>query len=127
MRSEVILNTVSEYFDIPVEVFTNKCNRVEVIMAKHIAVYFHRTRTNMLTADIGRVFNYKDHSATIHAYKMVFKHMSKDFDYCYYVERIEKILKEHDIKSDQFYYDNFQENDFYTNEEINNTNIVVCS
>ena len=127
MRSELILDTVSEYFNIPVEVFTNPCNRDEVVKAKLIAVYFHRSKTNMTNTAISYIFQYQDPSSVVYALKNVSNRMGMEWSYKYDVDAIERLLKERDIESDQFYYDNFQENDFYTNEEINNTNIVVCS
>ena len=127
MRSEVILNTVSEYFNIPVEVFTNPCNRDEVVKAKFIAIHFLRTKTNIPNTVISFIFNYQDPSAVVYACKNVSNRLGMEWDYKYDVDAIERLLKERDIESDQFYYDNFQENDFYTNEEINSTNIVVCS
>ena len=127
MRSDTILNTVSEYFNIPVEVFTNPCNRDEVVMAKHIAIYFFRSKTNMSNTAISYIFSYKDPSAINYAYKEVSNRIGMEWNYKYDVDYIERLLKENDIESDNYFYDNFQENDFYTNEEINSTNIVVCS
>ena len=116
MRSETILNTVSDYFSIPISVFTNKCNRDEVVSVRYIAIYYHRIMTGISSSDITLIFNYKDHGSITYAFGQVINRMGREYNYKYDVDQIGNILKKWNqrLRVD----DVFQENDFYTTEEM---------
>ena len=113
MKPEKILQIVSDYFEMPKHTMTHRCNRDEVIKAKHIAIYFICRFTTMKSFDIGEMFGYSDRSAVTHAFKSVSKQRQFSFEYRHDVNEIEKLIEESEV----VYYDEFQENDFYTLEE----------
>jgi chromosomal replication initiator protein len=68
---EQIQKIVCEYFDIPVDLIRAKTRKQEVVIARQIAMYIAKEKTNSSLKTIGIHFGGRDHSTVIHACQAV--------------------------------------------------------
>lgn len=113
MSPETILNIVADYYNIPVDVITKKCNRIEIVQPRHIAVYFCRIKTSLSVAAIAKIFHYKDHSGSIFGFKQVLKQEKISFEYRQELKEIDTLISNTEKYDEEKLYDIYMENDFY--------------
>jgi chromosomal replication initiator protein len=68
---EQIQKIVCEYFDIPVDLLRAKTRKQEIVVARQIAMYIAKEKTNSSLKTIGIHFGGRDHSTVIHACQAV--------------------------------------------------------
>jgi len=112
--AEKIIQVVSEYFNVSSDVVTaGNTNRHEIVKPKYIAIYFCRILTDLSTMYLGTIFNYKDHSGVIYAYKEVIKREKTEYEYRETLREIKAIIIRRIEFTDKEYFEVFQENDYY--------------
>ena len=74
-----IIETVSEYYKVPVNNIREKNRMKEVAHSRHIAMYISKQITNFSLKTIGLNFGGRDHSTVVHAIKTVEKLKESDF------------------------------------------------
>ena len=105
-----IIKIVSEYHGVTPEILTAKTNRAEIVVGRHIAVYFCRLKTDLSLAELAELFNYKDHSGTIFAFKSVRNRRNTEFAYRDMLKELDNIIE---TATEYLILDTFQENDYY--------------
>jgi len=75
---EDIIDTVSEYYSIPVDNLREKNRSKEVAHCRQVAMYIAKMYTNYSLKTIGLHFGGRDHSTVIHAIKQIDKNKEKD-------------------------------------------------
>jgi len=73
-----IINTVSEYYKIPVDSLREKDRSKEVAHCRQVAMYIAKSHTKNSLKTIGLHFGGRDHSTVIHAVKQIKKNTEKD-------------------------------------------------
>ena len=73
-----IINSVSEYYKIPVDNLREKNRSKEVAHCRQVAMYISKIHTNNSLKTIGLHFGGRDHSTVIHAVKQIEKNKEKD-------------------------------------------------
>ena len=68
---EQIQKIVCEYFDIPIDLIRAKTRKQEIVVARQIAMYIAKEKTNSSLKTIGIHFGGRDHSTVIHACQAV--------------------------------------------------------
>ena len=68
---EQIQKIVCDYFDIPVDLIRAKTRKQEIVVARQIAMYIAKEKTNSSLKTIGIHFGGRDHSTVIHACQAV--------------------------------------------------------
>ena len=63
---ENIKSIISEYFNISVELMEAKTRKREVVIARHFAMYYIKSQTDLSLKSIGYLFGNRDHSTVIH-------------------------------------------------------------
>ncbi len=64
---DVVMRTVAQFFNLPVNSLTGKARSKMVADARHIAMYLLREECQLSLKDIGRLLGGRDHSTVIHA------------------------------------------------------------
>lgn len=90
---EEIINTVAEYYKVPVNNIREKNRRKEVAFCRQCAMYMVKLFTNYSLKSIGLHFGGRDHSTVIHALQTIEKLMSSDPSISSDIEHITSILK----------------------------------
>lgn len=62
---ERIIETVCDYFDLPMESLKGKCRIKELVYARYVIFYFLRKYTSITFKSAGLMFN-RDHTTVIH-------------------------------------------------------------
>lgn len=73
-----IIDTVSQYYNIPVNNLREKNRNKEVAHCRQVAMYISKLYTNYSLKTIGLHFGGRDHSTVIHAVKQIEKNKEKD-------------------------------------------------
>ncbi len=73
-----IIDSVSEYYHIPVNNLREKNRSKEVAHCRQVAMYISKMHTNYSLKTIGLHFGGRDHSTVIHAVKQINKNKEKD-------------------------------------------------
>ncbi len=73
-----IIDSVSEYYHIPVNNLREKNRSKEVAHCRQVAMYISKMHTNYSLKTIGLHFGGRDHSTVIHAVKQIDKNKEKD-------------------------------------------------
>lgn len=90
---EEIINTVAEYYKVPVNNIREKNRRKEVAFCRQFAMYMVKLFTNYSLKSIGLHFGGRDHSTVIHAIQTIEKLKSSDSSISSDIEHITSILK----------------------------------
>lgn len=78
---EFIKDIVASFYNIsPREAFNTKSRKSEVILVKHVAIYFIKKFVNLSAMNIGAHFDY-DHATIIHALKKINNYLEWDKDF----------------------------------------------
>ena len=83
---------VSEAFGISIEELTSKNRSAELALARQVAMYLARNKTNESLQQIAYAFNKKDHTTVIHANNKVVELLKTDLRVRTYVDNIVKKL-----------------------------------
>lgn len=76
--SKQILNTVSVYYNLPVEDLCGKCRKKEIVRPRQIAMYLLRKESNVSYPSIGEHFGGRDHTTAMHACDKIEKLLEHD-------------------------------------------------
>jgi chromosomal replication initiator protein DnaA len=90
---EEIINTVAEYYKVPVNHIREKNRQKEVAFCRQCAMYMVKLFTNYSLKSIGLHFGGRDHSTVIHAIQTIEKLKSSDSSISSDIEHITSILK----------------------------------
>ena len=88
----MIQQLVSEAFGISIEELTSKNRSAELALARQVAMYLARNKTNESLQQIAYAFNKKDHTTVIHANNKVVELLKTDLRVRTYVDNIVKKL-----------------------------------
>lgn len=91
---EYIQKVVCGYFNIPLEVMLSKTRKVEIVTARHIAMYLSRKLTKEPLVSIGEKCGKKDHATVLHACKVVENTMDTNKSFKKELENIERKIKD---------------------------------
>ena len=78
--SKQILDTVSVYYNLPVEDLCGKCRKKEIVRPRQIAMYLLRKESNVSYPSIGEHFGGRDHTTAMHACEKIEKLLEHDED-----------------------------------------------
>jgi chromosomal replication initiator protein len=78
MTVKAVLNAVSEYYDIPLQLITGKTRKQEVVVARQTAMYIIKQNTQLSLKSIGSHFGGRDHTTVIHSCQMVKNYLDTD-------------------------------------------------
>jgi chromosomal replication initiation ATPase DnaA len=89
-----IIKTCSNYFRIPFESLQSNTRMRNVVVARHITMWYLLTNTKMTLSEVGRIFGNRDHTTVIHAKKSVNDSLTSKFDneYKVHIENLNVIL-----------------------------------
>jgi len=90
---DYILKTVCEYFKLPVESIQSSTRKREIVQARQLSMYFAKKLTKSSLAIIGLQCGNKDHATVLHACKTVTNLNETDKQFHFWVEEIEKKLR----------------------------------
>lgn len=90
---DFIQKTVSETFNVSLDDMKDKTRKKEIVIARHVAMYFSKEYTNHSLKSIGYHFGGRDHSTVIHAVQTVNDMMETDSRFCSSVEALKKKLR----------------------------------
>lgn len=86
---EKIVNSVAQYFNLTEKALKAKTRKREVVTARHFAMFYVKSLTNMSLTSIGQMFGGRDHATVLYAAKVVsdlsqtdreFKKIKEDLD-----------------------------------------------
>ena len=84
-----ILNTVSNFYDIPTELIKSKTRKEQVVHARQVYMYLSKKYTKHSLSQISMVCN-RDHSTVIHAIKVIKDQIYIDKEIMAEIEEIER-------------------------------------
>jgi chromosomal replication initiator protein len=90
---EQIQKSVSEFFDIPIDLLRAKTRRQEVVIARQVAMYLTKEMTNSSLKTIGIHFGGRDHSTVIHACQAVEEFLKTDTSYKQNLDQIRRKIE----------------------------------
>ncbi len=73
-----IQETVSEHFDIPVELITGKTRKHHVVLARQVAMFICKELTKSSLKMLGAHFGNRDHTTVIHSCQMIENYLETD-------------------------------------------------
>tara|TARA_R110000782_G_scaffold119867_2_gene210674 strand:- start:4624 stop:5226 length:603 start_codon:yes stop_codon:yes gene_type:complete len=125
-----ILTIIQIYSDLKYDYYFKKSRKVELVKARHLAMYFAKEYTETSLKKLGRKFN-KDHSTIIHGIKRIKNGIKYEPDVSKDVKNIKKIihtrisamLGDVDIE-EQYYYIDL--NSIYS-IKIDNTKSIILN
>jgi len=99
ITTNIILNTVSKYFDVPVAKIMSKSRYSKLVMARQVAQYLMRNQLHMNYSELGRVFE-RDHTSIIHSVKYINEQMTlkNPDEIVNHLDNIKKELKWHSLQ-----------------------------
>lgn len=89
---DYIQKTVSDYFQLDIEILQSKTRKRHVVQARQLAMFFAKKHTKASLANIGSQIGDRDHATVLHACKTVENLVSTDKQFKKYVEDIQKKL-----------------------------------
>jgi chromosomal replication initiator protein len=89
---EQIQKVVCDYFDIPVDLLRAKTRRQEIVVARQIAMYIAKEKTNSSLKTIGMHFGGRDHSTVIHACQAVEDLLKTDNTHKQHIDQIRRVI-----------------------------------
>lgn len=95
MESGFIIDSISQYLDIPVEQIKKRIRKREVVDARKICMYFLRRYTNLSLKSIGALFTPTgmDHTSCIHCIEFVKDAIQVDKIMAEKVERLDRFFQ----------------------------------
>jgi chromosomal replication initiator protein len=90
---EQIQKVVCEYFDIPVDLIRAKTRKQEVVVARQIAMYIAKEKTNSSLKTIGIHFGGRDHSTVIHACQAVEEFLKTNNKHKQHIDQILRTIE----------------------------------
>ncbi len=93
VSAPLIMELVSDKFNLEVKDLTGKRRTKNIAAARHIAMYLCRDITALSYPEIGRLFGGRDHSTAIHAFKTVEKKMLGSQEYKQELESIRNSIR----------------------------------
>jgi len=93
ISKKLIMELVSDKFNLEVKDLTGKRRTKNIAAARHIAMYLCRDITALSYPEIGRLFGGRDHSTAIHAFKTVEKKMLGSQEYKQELESIRNSIR----------------------------------
>ena len=93
ITSELIMQTVSDYYGLSMEDMTGPTRKREITVPRQIAMYLTREMTGMSLPQIGNVFGGRDHTTVLHSCKTVEANMTANTDIKAVVEDIKTLVK----------------------------------
>lgn len=66
-----IQQSISEYFNIPIEKITGKTRKRNIVIARQLSMYFAKKLTDLSLKEIGRAFGDRDHATVLYSIKTV--------------------------------------------------------
>ncbi|MFO7872926.1 MAG: chromosomal replication initiator protein DnaA [Bacteroidales bacterium] len=90
---DYIQETVSHYFDIPVDKLKSKSRKRDLVQARQLAMYFSKLYTSSSLAMIGNKCGNKDHATVLHACKTVSNLQDTDKRFKKFVEDLDSMIK----------------------------------
>lgn len=64
--ARLVMESVAEFTEVPVDVFVGKSRKTKVIEARHLSMYFIRNKTTLRLIDIAVLHNKKTHVPVLH-------------------------------------------------------------
>lgn len=64
---EFIETTICNHFNIPLRIMRSKTRKQEIVLVRHLIMYFARKQTTLSLATIGMYIGGKDHATVLHA------------------------------------------------------------
>ena len=116
-NEDIIIEIVSEYFNINIPVLGMKTREMHVIKARHIAMYLCYKYTNLSLTKTGNVFN-KDHATVMHACKSVLNQMETNLNYAYDVNELIQRFKIRKVTEKTVFDEVYMQNDFFNDTPI---------
>ena len=94
LQIDNIIKTCSNYFRIPFESLQSKTRMRNVVVARHITMWFLLNQTEITLSEVGGIFGNRDHTTVIHAKKSVNDSLTSKFDneYKTHIENLNVIL-----------------------------------
>ena len=89
-----IQKVVCDYFNLPIESIQSTTRKREIVQARQLSMYFAKKMTKSSLAIIGLQCGNKDHATVLHACKTVNNLNETDKQFHYWVNEIEKKIKE---------------------------------
>ena len=77
--TRVIIQTVADYFDLPVEELTSKKRDRKVALARQIAMYLMREENNYSFTQIGKELGNRNHATVLHGYEKIASEMNINY------------------------------------------------
>ena len=89
-----ILSTCSMYFRLPLENIQSHSRMRNLVVARHITMWYLLKNTELTLSEVGRIFGSRDHTTVMHAKKSVNDSLTSKFDneYKVHVENLNVIL-----------------------------------
>lgn len=89
-----IIKTCSNYFRISFETLQSKSRFRNIVVARHITMWYLLNQTEMTLSEVGGIFGSRDHSSVLHAKKSVNDNLTSKFDneYKTHIENLNVIL-----------------------------------
>ena len=92
VTSEVIIDTICEYFNVKLSELKSKKRTKSVSMPRQIAMYILRDKLNISLQEIGDIFGGRDHSTVLHSLSSLESKIKTDQELRSIVEHINKKL-----------------------------------
>ncbi|MFT7163742.1 MAG: chromosomal replication initiator protein, partial [Flavobacterium sp.] len=89
---DYIQKTVSDYFQLDLEILQSKTRKRHVVQARQLAMFFAKKFTKASLANIGSQIGDRDHATVLHACKTVDNLVATDKQFKKFVEDIHKKL-----------------------------------
>ena len=92
---EEIQCSIAQYYGISAELLSEKTRKREIVIARHMAMYFCKELTAHSLKSIGLRFGGRDHSTVIHAYKTIENRMELEAGFRENIQDIRRHLERH--------------------------------
>ena len=94
LQIDNIIKTCSNYFRIPFENMQSKSRMRNLVVARHITMWYLLNQTEMTLTEVGGIFGSRDHTTVIHAKKSVNDSLTSKFDneYKTHIENLNVVL-----------------------------------
>lgn len=89
---ESILETISDYYKIPIKDIVGKSRIKEIANARHIAMYFAYHHMKATLKDIAEYFGGRDHTSVLHAVKKIQQYIKENGDKASQIYEVETRL-----------------------------------
>jgi hypothetical protein len=98
--SELIIQTVSTYYNIPIAELMGHARHGRVCWPRHVAMYLIKTTTLLSTGKVGLIMGHKDHTTVVHACKRITEALQTDPTLAQDIENIKAVIASHLQRTD---------------------------